>query len=73
MPCGFARPRWQVRLRESVPLEEGTPADVNAACHGGYTGRTDVGSYGCFWNLIKETTPKIDHVRSLVAARKGNT
>ena len=68
MPCGFARPRWQVRLRESVPLEEGKPAGVNAACHGGYTGRTDVGSYGCFWNLIKETTPKIDHVGSLVAA-----
>ena len=48
MPCSFARPRWQVRLRESVPLEEGKLADVNAACHGGYTGRTDVGSDGCF-------------------------
>ena len=47
-----------MRLRESVPLEEGKPAGVNAACHGrGYTGRTDVGSYVCFWNLIKETTP----------------
>ena len=66
MPCGFARPRWQVRLRESVPLEEGKPAGVNAACHGGHTGRT-LGSYGCFWNPIKETTPKIDHVGSLVA------
>ena len=66
MPCGFARARWQERLRESVPLEEGKPAGVNAACHGGYTGRTDVGSYGCFWNLIKETTPKIDYVRSLL-------
>ena len=50
-----------------MPLEEGKPAGVNAACHGGYTGRTGVGSYGCFWNLIKETTPKIDHVGSLVA------
>ena len=44
MPCGFARPRWQVRLRESVPWGEGKPAGVNAACHGGYTGRTEVGS-----------------------------
>ena len=26
-----ARPRWQVRLRESVPLGEGKPAGVNAA------------------------------------------
>ena len=31
MPCGFARPRWQVRLRESVPLGGGKPAGVNAA------------------------------------------
>ena len=60
-----------MRLHESVPLEEGTSAGVNAACHGGYTGRTGVGSYGCFWNLIKETTPKTDHVGSLVAAGKG--
>ena len=40
MPCGFAQPRWQVHLRESVPLGEGEPAGVNAACHGGYKGRT---------------------------------
>ena len=26
MPCRFARPRWQVRLRASVPLGEGKPA-----------------------------------------------
>ena len=27
-----------------------------------------MGSYGCFWNLIKEATPQIDHVGRLVAA-----
>ena len=43
-------------LRESVPLREGKPAGVSAACHGGVLG-----------NLIKTTTPKIDHVGSLVA------
>ena len=31
MPCGFAGPRWQVRLRESVPLAEGKPAGVHRA------------------------------------------
>ena len=67
MPCGFARPWWQVRLGEFVPLGEGKPAGVNAACHGGHTG---VGSYRCFWNLKKlhPKYPKIDHVGSLVAA-----
>ena len=44
-----------MRLRESVPLGEGKPAGVSAACHGGVLG-----------NLIKKTT-KIDHVGSLVA------
>ena len=34
MPCGFARPRWQVRLRESVPWGEGTQAGANATGHG---------------------------------------
>ena len=57
MPCGFARPRWQVRLRESMPLEEGKPAGVDAACHGGYTGRTDVGSYGCLLEPNKRNYP----------------
>ena len=56
MPCGFARPRRQVRLRESVPLEEGQPDGVNAACHEGVLGEP-----------ILKTTPKIDHVGSLVA------
>ena len=52
-----------------MPLEEGKPAGVNAACLGGYTWLiSDVGSYGCFWNLIKESTPKVDHVGGLVAA-----
>ena len=64
----FCTTSGQVCLRESVPLEEGTPAGANAACDGGYTGRTGVGSYGCLLNLIKETTPKVDHVGSLVAA-----
>ena len=59
MPCGFARPRWQVRLRESVPLEEGKPAGVNAACHEGVLGEPD---------FKKISYPKIDHVASLVAA-----
>ena len=45
-----------MRLRESVPLGEGKPAGVSAACHGGALG-----------NLIKRTTTKIDHVGSLVA------
>ena len=57
---------------KSVPLEEGKPAGVNAACHGGYTGRTGVGSYSCFWSLIKETTPKIGHVGSLVALKASD-
>ena len=43
-----------MRLGESVPLGERKPAGVNAACHGGQTGWTEVGSSGCFWNLIKE-------------------
>ena len=45
-----------MRLRESVPLEEGKPAGVNAACHEGVLGEPN-----------KKTTPKIDHVGSLVA------
>ena len=30
--CGFALPRWEVRLRESVPLGEGKHAGVSVAC-----------------------------------------
>ena len=45
-----------MRLRESVPLEEGQPDGVNAACHEGVLGEP-----------ILKTTPKIDHVGSLVA------
>lgn len=29
LPCGFARPWWQVHLRESVPLVEGKHAGAN--------------------------------------------
>ena len=35
LPRGFARPRWKVRLRSSVPLGEGKHAGVNAACRWG--------------------------------------
>ena len=48
-----------MRLRESVPLEEGKPAGVNAACHEGVLGEPD---------FKKISYPKIDHVASLVAA-----
>ena len=32
VPCGFERPRWKVRLSESVLLGEGKYAGVNLAC-----------------------------------------
>ena len=32
VPCGFARPWWEVRLRGAVPLGSAKHAGVNAAC-----------------------------------------
>ena len=32
VPCGFARPWWDVRLRGAVPLGSAKHAGVNAAC-----------------------------------------
>ena len=32
VPCGFARPWWEVRLRGAVPLGSAKHAAVNAAC-----------------------------------------
>ena len=32
VPCGFARPWWEVRLRGAAPLGSAKHAGVNAAC-----------------------------------------
>ena len=32
VPCGFARPWWEARLRGAVPLGSAKHAGVNAAC-----------------------------------------
>ena len=32
VPCGFAQPRWEVRLRGAVPVGSAKHAGVNAAC-----------------------------------------